>query len=93
MEPAPGVGLLMAAETKQSPQPHQCQLGPIDTQPQVLKDLQLVGWGCCSPGMEPCWLVLVCGAVLGVAGEWGWDPLPWLYEGWWVPLVLPSAGS
>lgn len=74
MEPAPGVGLLMAAETKQSPQPHQCQLGPIDTQPQVLKDPQLVGWGCCSPGMEPCWLVLVCGAVLGVADEWGWDP-------------------
>ncbi|XP_064248816.1 uncharacterized protein LOC135282720 isoform X3 [Passer domesticus] len=58
----------MAAETKQSPQPHQCQLGPIGTQPQVLKDPQLVGWGCCSPGMELCLVVLVCGAVLEVAG-------------------------
>ncbi|TRZ20927.1 hypothetical protein HGM15179_006108 [Zosterops borbonicus] len=58
----------MAAKTKQSPRPHQCQLGPIDTQPQVLKDPQLVGWGCCSLGMELCFLVVVCGAMLEVAG-------------------------
>lgn len=85
--PASGVGLLMAAETKQSPQPHPCQLEPIDTQPEVLKDPQLVGWGCCSLGMELCLLVLVCGAVLEVAGEWGWDPPQfshWLYQGRWV---------
>lgn len=69
----------MAAETKQSPQPHQCQLGPIDSQPQAHQDPQMVGWGCCSPGMELCLLVLLCGAVLEEAGEWGWDP----------PLFLP----
>lgn len=69
----------MAAETKQSPQPHQCQLGPIDSQPQAHQDPQMVGWGCCSPGMELCLLVLLCGAVLEEASEWGWDP----------PLFLP----
>ncbi|XP_074462991.1 uncharacterized protein LOC141750914 [Larus michahellis] len=46
----------------------QHQLGLIGHQPWSLKAPKWWGWGCCLLGMELCWWVLVCGAVLGVAG-------------------------
>lgn len=85
-------------KTKQIPKTWQHQLGPIGTQPWSLKPPRW--WDCCLLSMELCWWVLVCGAVLGVAGEWGWDVLAAPLSpptastgggGWWHPC--PGAGG
>lgn len=70
-----------AEKIKQIPKPNSSSWGPL-APPWSLRVPRC--WSCCWLSMGLHWWVLVCGAVLGVAGEWGWDPLA-------IPLGFPTG--